>query len=843
MSAPGIVTGRATPAAMTSVEPLVSVTPAVLVDTAVRTLVLALVGIVARRYQLESPAFIRTFMVITAAYPVVTVLRPALRQGAFVLASLVALVLVMGSASVWVLGIGAGLIAACHLPIAFRWRVLVLLGLGSLLAFARAGSLPSAIPAAVWAVAGAMFMFRIILYAQAVGQGERAPVTTVLAYFFMLPNAVFPLYPIVDFKGFVSSWRSAPDAAVAQRGVTWIVRGVVHLLAYRLIYHNAVMESSAIASLGSLVQALLATFFLYLKVSGQFHVIVGALLLFGWNLPETHHLYVLSSSYSDLWRRINIYWKDFMMKVVYYPAYFRLRKFGHRRALLLATALVFVATWVLHAYQWFWLLGGALLTVPDTLFWTILGALVVGQAWFDTRGGARPRRTNRWSLRRGTSVALTFFGLLVLWTMWSAESMGEFFAIWPAALHASPVEIVVVVLLVAAFVVYAGFPWGERALAATIPSAPTLKTIGPPLAVVLALLALSLPQARAPLGPVAQGILGSLADPQLNAKDLSDLNRGYYEDLTRGNKLAGATWGLKTDKPADWIDLRETGAVERRDDMLLETLRPNVQQQYHGKPFRTNSFGMRDQEYALAKTPNTLRIALLGPSDVMGSGVGDDETFDALLERRLDALAQQQGRRVEVLNFAVEGYSLLQQRAMLEQRVLAWQPDVVLSALHEVDPIYFALTLQRATERGIVVPWADVAAIAARAGITSTMDVSAVRRRIAGDMPALYDAALGGMASALDSVAARRAVLLMREPTTRRDAFTLGRASASRFGYAVIDLQDAYRSTLESTFRLAQWDRHPNARGHAALATALGDALLAPGDPLHLGLSSPSRAP
>lgn len=835
MSAPAVLTDHAK--ANADAEPLFTSTTSVLVDAALRTMVLALVGVVARRYQLESPAFIRTFMVVVAAYPIVAVLRPSLRQGAFALASLVALGGVMGLTALWVIGIGAALIGACHLPIAYRSRVVVLVALGGVLALARSGLVTTAVPAAVWAIAGAMFMFRIILYAQAVGQGERASLATVAAYFFMLPNAVFPLYPIVDFKTFVASWRSGPDAAVAQRGVTWIVRGVVHLLAYRLIYHNLVMESSAITSLGTLMQSLLATFFLYLRVSGQFHVIVGILLLFGWNLPETHHLYVMSSSFSDLWRRINIYWKDFMMKVVYYPAYFRLRKFGHRRALLLATALVFFATWVLHAYQWFWLLGGALLTVPDTLFWTILGALVVGQAWLDTRGGPRAKRVPGWSLHRGLSIALTFGGLLALWTMWSAESLREFVSIWPAALHATPVEALVVATLIVGFIVVAGFPWGDRPLASTLPAVPTARSVAIPLLTAIALLVLSTSTVQAPLGTVARGLLGTLADPQLNAKDLADLNRGYYEDLTRGNKISGATWDLRTDKPADWFSLRELDALEPREDILLEAMRPNLTLQYHGKTLTTNSIGMRDREYALVKAPNVLRIAVLGPSDVLGSGVADGETFEALIERRLDTLAQRGGRRVEVLNFSAEGYSLLQQRALLEQRVLAFKPDVVLVALHEVDPIYFALTLQRAHARGISAPWPEVAAIAQRANITPGIDVTAIRRRIAGDMPTLYDVTLGGMAAHLDSIGARRGVLLLREPTTKRDPFVLGRAAAARHGFHVIDLQGAYPSTMESTFRLAQWDRHPNARGHAALADALERALLANGDPLRLGLT------
>ena len=38
---------------------------------------------------------------------------------------------------------------------------------------------------------------------------------------------------------------------------------------------------------------------------------------------------------------------------------------------------VFVLTWFLHSYQWFWLRGGFPMTPQDVFFWGILGALVV----------------------------------------------------------------------------------------------------------------------------------------------------------------------------------------------------------------------------------------------------------------------------------------------------------------------------------------------------------------------------------------------------------------------------------------------------------------------------------
>src|SRR5207302_6233900 len=139
------------------------------------------------------------------------------------------------------------------------------------------------------------------------------------------------------------------------------VRGLLNLLLYRFVYLHLAGDPVGVLTLGDLVQFLLATFLLYLRVSGQFHIIAGVLHLYGFRLPETHHLYYLASSFTDFWRRINIYWKDFVMKLFFYPAHFKLRKIGPIRAMSVATVVTFLATWVLHSWQWFWIRGKPLL--------------------------------------------------------------------------------------------------------------------------------------------------------------------------------------------------------------------------------------------------------------------------------------------------------------------------------------------------------------------------------------------------------------------------------------------------------------------------------------------------
>src|SRR5262245_50800316 len=291
----------------------------------------------------------------------------------FVALCFAGILMVLGPESgAWVIGLGLVLIGICHLPMGLWYRVALLAGVGALLAAQRVGAISSPWSQAVWPILGSMFMFRLIVYLYDRSH-ETVPAspTRTLGYFFLLPNVCFPLFPVVDYKAFRRNYFDDEATRIYQVGVSWMVRGVVHLLLYRLVYYYFVLAPSEVHNVQTLTQFVVANFLLYLRISGQFHIIVGMLYLFGFRLPETHHKYFLSSSFTDFWRRINIYWKDFMLKIFYYPAYFKLKSYGPMRALVISTFLVFFATWALHAYQWFWLRGKVLLAWTDAAFWGI----------------------------------------------------------------------------------------------------------------------------------------------------------------------------------------------------------------------------------------------------------------------------------------------------------------------------------------------------------------------------------------------------------------------------------------------------------------------------------------
>jgi D-alanyl-lipoteichoic acid acyltransferase DltB (MBOAT superfamily) len=314
-------------------------------------------------------------------------------------------------------------------PATYRSKVMLMAVAALALSGLRTAGVPG-VPAAVWPVLGSLFMFRAMIYVYDLRHAKGRPsLREYLAYFYPLPNFYFLLFPVIDFQTQRRTYYQRDIHQIAQQGLLWMLRGVVQLLLYRLVYFlSPSFTVNDVTSFTQLVVAMVGTYLLYLRVSGQFHVIVGLMHMFGYDLPETHRRYLLARSLTDFWRRINIYWKDFMVKLVYFPVYFRLRRSGEVRAQVVATAGVFTVTWALHAYQWYWLRGELHLTWPDTLFWLVLGLLVIVNLLVERARPAR-RHAGVWSWRmalgRGLHVLGTFSLIVVLWSLWNSSSVAE----------------------------------------------------------------------------------------------------------------------------------------------------------------------------------------------------------------------------------------------------------------------------------------------------------------------------------------------------------------------------------------------------------------------------------
>ncbi|MBX3436143.1 MAG: hypothetical protein KF861_01545 [Planctomycetaceae bacterium] len=592
-----------------------------------------------------------------------------------------------------VLAVGGGLIALCSLPVPFVVRVALLVVAGAALVTVRAVS-----DSPVWVVVGAMFMFRLAIYLYDTRRTtSRPPLAQTVSYFFMAPNVTFPFFPVVDYRTFCDTYNNENTAIISQRGTSWMLRGILHLLMYRFIKMNLIAEPWELQNIQSVALFLIANYGLYLQVSGQFHLITGMLHLFGFNLPRTHDNYFLASSVNDIWRRINIYWKDFLQKLFFFPCFFALRRrgIGAPAAIVCGVLLVFVATWLLHSWQTFWLLGEFPLQAQDAVLWLGVGVLVAANSLLEYRRARHPVRAKQsptWGddLKHAAMTVGMLISVSLFWVAWTRPGLLTQTAALLGELPGSSRGIVSVPLCLAGLVI------GGAAARATLRRLDAARLFARRLtfqdtfavhAVVLGgMVAVGLPWFSAVLPDGANLALQNFrSDIYFQQDPLAQL-QSYYEDLNTVTVQSGPLLTALTPQ--------ETHRQRGGDEFLTITRRvnpwmgrepiPGWKGELAGHTIAINSHGMRDRAtVTLRKPAETVRIALVGSSVVMGYAVADDEVFGLEFERLLNKNRNDDLPRIEVLNFGMGGQGPLHRVALVEQKVMAFQPDAIFYFAHQ----------------------------------------------------------------------------------------------------------------------------------------------------------------
>lgn len=768
-------------------------------------------------------------------------LPPRIRIPFFVLLTLIAVGVLLRADGVWLIAIGLALLAICHLPVPWAARVVLVFVAAAGLAVLQIGWIEVPWATAVIPILAAMFMFRLILYMYDL-KTEKSPAGfwQRIAYFFMLPNLCFPLFPVVDYKTFLRTYYDAPAADIYQKGVFWMLRGVSHLLLYRVVYHLLPIADSDLSGIVGVYAFMAMTYGLYLRVSGLFHLTVGSLCLFGFNLPLTNNHYFLASSFNDLWRRINIYWKDFMMTTVFYPIFMWSRDRRMNTRLVLATGGVFFVTWFLHSYQWFWLQGAFPVRSIDITFWGFLGvALAINTVWEARRGRRRVVPNSAWSWGRSFSVTAqtiaVFTVMAILWSLWNSESYAEWGYRLLRIRESDPADWMIFGLLIfGAMIIGVGGQWlqaRDRGLGYWERLAWRKAEAVVPVAAVIIFL-VSLPSIHSRMGTQLPRVVAKVKTTGLNRLDAQRQERGYYEVLTRSTQLAFTVEGdVGEDDVQNWVNLRETGAVRPTRDIRGFELVPGVEVIHKGVIIRTNDLGLRDREYDRIKGPGTFRMAIVGSSHVMGTGVPEDHTFENLLEDRLNLETSAANTpRYEILNFGVAGYGLLQTVGVVDSIVLNLQPDMVLYVVHPGEIGRAVERLRPMLEQGAE-PGEEydfVAEVIRRARVHHGLPVSEFSRRLKPFGRDLVDWAYRHMAASIKSRGAKPVFVFL--PMVDRDfdrsELELLIRQVRESDSEVIVLSNVYENHDPEGLWVAKDDHHPNTRGHELVAARLYEELL-----------------
>jgi hypothetical protein len=719
-----------------------------------------------------------------------------------------------------------------QLPFSVRIRAILLALAGAALAYIWSQNstlLPDSTK--LVPIVGSIFMFRASVYLYDIRfEKTPLPILQQAAYFLMLPNFVFTLFPVVDYKVFGRSYFSKPSLEIYQQGTRWMVRGFFHLMLYRVIYYYVQPSIAEATDLPTFAFYALTSYLLILRLSGLFHYAIGMLCLFGYNLPPVFHNYFFATGFSDLWRRINIYWRDYIMKVFYYPVYFKLRNIGKISGMVVSILVVFGITWMLHSYQWFWLKGSFPLRLVDGVFWGIFGILVAASSVYQQIVPKKKRMgagRSYWAqnLRRTLSVVGMLIFMSFLWSFWNSPSVGHWWE-WvtnlarPTASHWLQIGSWIITLGV---LLYAGFALFDRT---------NLKkwlepNDGGVLSVFWSGLTLAfftllcMPGFLQLFQPLTDKPAHHIYSTHLTAEDDAQMIQGYYEDILITNQLTNPLADLQ-EKPEDWVGFPNSELANHRQGWPVHDLLPSIQTTFKGASTSTNSWGMRDKDCDKEKAPGTFRIGILGGSYVMGSGIADEYVFDEVLEQELNQRNIHQ-TNYEILNFSVPGYHLMELTYRYEQLAKDFDLDAIIIVTHGVDFIRAGNTVIESYQRDYTIDLPFVERVLQESGLTDIANTERDRSQYHKLGKPLVEASYAHIGKIAQEEGTQPILLLwprtkdLVDPLDVSEQFEM----ADSQGFINLNLAHTYIGRKREDIVLAPFDQHPNKLGHQLIADAL----------------------
>lgn len=724
-----------------------------------------------------------------------------------------------------------------RLPLSVKGRAGIILLAALLLALLVGfGKMPE-FSGPVIPVLGSIFMFRTILYLyEHRFLKEKTNLWLDLNYFFLLPNLIFFIFPVVDYKTFITRHYSKPALGTYRKGIIWMANGVIHLLLYRLIYYYLIPAPSEVVNIYDLLQFMAASYALIVRLAGIFHFSAGVICLFGFDLPATFEHYFFAHSFSDLWRRINIYWRDFIMKVFYFPVYFKLKHLGPLRAMFITVLLIFVINWFLHGYQWFWIKGAFPLTVQDGVFWGIFGIAVAINSIIQVKTPRKRQQPGVFNLNEAAKLSIKVIGIFtfmsVLWSFWTSNDIGEWWQMMTVIGTTTPVQIFVLLsglaILIAAGT---GIQYllskrqeQKRSTGASVQKL-FLVTIG-----VAILSVLAMPSVHPVVGAAFSFDPTPVITTKLNAADQENLFKGYYENLlpNSNNQLMAEMEALRAEQPESWRPLRALGGIMPTEDIRLKTLKPNLDILFKEVPFQTNEYGMHHPPVALEKPVNSYRIGLLGGSIELGGGIPMEQNMAQVAQALLNEPPVPDRPAFEVLNFAVTGYHLPEQVKVTETAASAFDLDMLVLTAHTDELRRIKRSLYKIVEAGHHREYPGLDEIITRAGLQELPGRIEFERRITPYLPEIYEWGLRSIASyckARDILPVMAYLFIPESNNDPEKEFEELSEFANAQGFTMINLYGYVKDMDEAEMKIKEWDGHLSLAAHQRYGKALAEEL------------------
>jgi lysophospholipase L1-like esterase len=333
-------------------------------------------------------------------------------------------------------------------------------------------------------------------------------------------------------------------------------------------------------------------------------------------------------------------------------------------------------------------------------------------------------------------------------------------------------------------------------------------------------------------------LVSTLSNRGLNKEAREALTAGYYEGLlNEGSRLSTMNRFVLDNRRPTWEDNSRPESRQTNDFLFYEhipnTATPDYQDQRFKYTLTTNSAGLGDREYPIAKPERTRRIALLGDSITRGLGAPPGGNYESLLEERLNTeqttatIAQ-----YEILNFAVSGYHITQLLETAKIKVPPFKPDVYLLALSDLS-VYrrWHGHISSLVYAGIDLKYDYLRDLVREARLTSDDPIGVFDARLARYRIPTIRWVLEELQGHVAAQGAQLMVILVpstEDPDVLEEAFLGVREQLAALGIPVIDVLDAFAAGDDRVAaRVADGDRHPNDLGHRILADRLYERLRA----------------
>lgn len=688
----------------------------------------------------------------------------------------------------------------------FLTAVLAVLRIG----FVNLPFIPLAVP-----VVGSMIMFRyvLMLYEHHYEKPESTWIQK-FTYLILPPALAFPLFPIVDYKSFLRN-HHPQDSSVIKTGLTRIAAGLIFMMSFRILYLYFIPGYVEVHDALSVFTYTICNYLYILNVFGVMWIAVGYLGILGFDLPPVFNYVFLIDNFRDIWRRINVYWRDFMVKLVYYPLYFNLRK-KTKAAILITSLTTLTISAMLHGWQWFWLQGTFVLHAPGIIFWFVIGLVISINLAMQNPIGQAPKTLS--PAIRALRITGMFLFMCIMWSLWNSSSIDEWIHLLSYYTIGTPMMwIIITAILFGIFLLHFIIqrlpekPAGHHILNKAYHPAAILT-------VCALMLAPLLPNISEKIPGITGEFLASVSKAQLSDADQSAATENYYNRMLASDGMGSRPWEVHT--PGRDAQSGLDDACVRSENLLVRELIPSKVTVINGWTITTNSFGMRDDEYALEKPESTYRIAILGASYEMGSGVAQDSTFEALLEKMLnDSLSP---KNIEVLNFAVGGYHLPQLVWVAENKLPQFQPDLVLCFVHPADAARTSDYMANMVRNGIDLHYPELYQIRKESGAEQHMEQKVLVNKFYPFTGRITEWSLGTIYATSKSMNAEFGVVYLPSLQGADDSkYYAGIATKPTLFF---NLSGIYGSN-PSNYELPGDPTHPNAEAHHKIAAELARQL------------------